>query len=159
VALLFYSTNYTPEKAQAEINRLLMSIGARRISFEYDTTRTVSGMTFTLDTPRGEQEYLLPVRRDRVSEVLRRQGVLRGMGSSGHRPDPALQHKHAASVAWRTLLEWLKVQAAIIETDQGAPDEIMLPYMLVPGSDGAGGRYTVYQQYSGDLALPSGSRS
>lgn len=69
------------------------------------------------------------------------------------RTDPLLQRQHADAVAWRTLLEWLKVQAAIIETEQAAPDEVMLPYMLVPSANGQ--RSTAYQQFA-QTALPAG---
>lgn len=155
---MFYATSYNPERAQAEISRLLLSIGARRISVEYNERRDVAGMSFTLDTSRGAQEFLLPLRTDRVLSVLKRQGVLKGLGAARRRADPDLQRRHTESVAWRTLLEWLKLQAAIIETEQGSADEIMLPYMLV-GADADGARYTVYEQFLGDRALPAAAGS
>ena len=143
MALLFWSTSYSPGRAQAEIQQLLLSIGARRISQEYSSTG-VAGMSFELETVSGRQEYLLPVRTDAVREVLRRHGVLRGAGQRG---STEIQRAHAESVAWRTLLEWLKVQAAIVETEQAAAAEVMLPYMLV-GGNGAGPRTTVYEQFT-----------
>lgn len=141
--LLFHTTTYKPERAQAEIQRVLLSMGARRISLEYAPGHVVTGMSFTLHTPQGEQEFMLPVRVDRVRETMRKQGIL-----VRSRPD-----EHSAAVAWRTLLEWVKVQLAIIETQQATPDEIMLPYMLVLNQ---GTRKSVYEQFTGSLALPEG---
>jgi hypothetical protein len=146
--LLYYTTEYKPERAQAEIQRLLLSIGARRISMEYDrVTRAVTGMSFSLESAVGEREYVLPVRTERVKATLKRQGVLKVS-----RPE-----QHAASVAWRTLLEWLKVQLAIIETQQAAPDEVMLPYLMVPDESGTGAR-SLYEQFADNRALGEGHR-
>ena len=153
MALLFYATNYSPARAQAEIQQSLLGIGARRISLEYRDKQVV-GMSFTLETPQGEREFLLPARVERVLDTLKRQGVLRG---AGRRPDVAVQHQHAMAVAWRTLLEWVKVQAAIAETRQAAADEIMLPYLVLEG-DGPGQRITLYEQFSANRALPEGGR-
>jgi len=147
MALLFYTTEYKPERAQAEIQKHLLGMGARRISMEYDKTRNVGGMSFTLETPAGEREFLLPARVDRVHETLERQGVLRW------RTDDGWSHAHA--VAWRTLLEWVKVQAALFDTHQAAADEIMLPYLLLE-SGAFGERWTLYEQFRADRALPAG---
>jgi hypothetical protein len=159
VALLFHTTEYSPERAQDEIMKLLRTIGARRISLEYSGSvgdTHVAGMSFSLATASGEQEFLLPVRVDQVQKVLARQGVLRG---GGRRPDPSVALKHARSVAWRTLLEWLKVQAAIIETEQAKADEVMLPYLLLGTANGEGSyRMTVYEQFARQAALPAGKR-
>ena len=155
MALLFYATVYKPERAQAEIQVLLRQMGARRITMEYEGPHTPipSGMGFSLATPQGERDFVLPVRVDRVLDTLKRQGVLRG---AGHRVDPIVQREHATAVAWRTLLEWVKVQAAIAETKQAAPDEIMLPYLLLPGQR-PGETSTLYEQFSADHALTAGN--
>lgn len=146
--LLFYTTEYKPERAQAEIQRLLLSIGARKISVEYHpTTRAVTGMSFELEAAVGRREYLLPVRTERVKAVLQKQHVLKST-----KPD-----EHAASVAWRTTLEWMKVQVAIIETQQAVADEVMLPYMLVADETGHG-RRPLYEQFAASPALPEGKR-
>jgi hypothetical protein len=155
MALLFYTTECKPERAQAEIQKMPRSMGARRITLEYEGPHTPipAGMGFTLETPQGEREFLLPARVDRVLDTLKRQSVLRG---AGQRSDPIVQREHAAAVAWRTLLEWVKVQAALAETNQATVDEIMLPYMLLAG-DRPGQHVTLYEQFSADRALPAGS--
>src|SRR5581483_10360581 len=101
MALLYYTTEYKPERARAEIQQQLLLLGARRISLEYDKQRRVVGMSFTLETPVGPREFLLPARADRVRATLERQGVLRWRTDEGV--------SHATAVAWRTLLEWVKV--------------------------------------------------
>ena len=137
MALLFHTTTYKPERAQAEIQRLLLSVGARKVSAEYERFQMV-GMSFVLETPRGEREFLLPVRPERVKAVLARQGLL-----IRSRAD-----QHAAAVAWRTMLEWLKVQLAIIETDQAAAAEVMLPYMIVETEGHA--QASLYEHFASD---------
>lgn len=154
--LMFYETSYNPEKAQAEIQRVLLSMGARRVTLDYDPTeRDIVGLSFRMETPAGDMEFQLPARIDRVFTTLKRQGVLKGIGGSGRRPDPARQRLHASSVAWRTLLEWIKLQLALVETDQAKADEIMLPYLVLnPGEDGQ--RVTVYEQFAAARQLPAG---
>src|SRR5262245_32286682 len=98
-------------------------------------------MSFELETARGSREFSLPVRVDKVKLTMTRQGVLR-------RRDPAA---HAASVAWRTMLEWLKVQLALIETQQAEAAEIFLPYLLLPAENGKA--RTLYETYSLERAL------
>lgn len=157
MALLYYTTEYSPDRAQAEIQKLLLTIGARRISLEYSGSSkapNVEAISFTLAVDgRGEQEYMLPARVDRVRDTLKRQGVLRG---SGRQVNLATQRAHGEAVAWRTLLEWLKVQAAMIETEQAEAPEVMLPYMLLEGERGQ--RVTVYEQFAATPMLPAGAR-
>ena len=156
MALLFYATSYSPDRALAEIQKVLLGLSARRISYEYDSTagrRRVAGISFSLEAAGFEREFLLPVRTERVKATLKRHGVLRG---AGRRVDEDAQQAHAESVAWRTLLEWIKVQAALIDTQQVTPVEVMLPYMLVDGPNGSGTRSTVYEAFEMQAALPAG---
>jgi hypothetical protein len=148
MALLFHTTEYKPGRAQAEIQRLLMSIQARSITLEYAADGSVNGMGFEIETPVGRRSYVLPVRTAEVKEVLAKQGVL--VRSRGD--------EHAAAVAWRTLLEWLKVQVAMMETHQAEPAEVMLPYMLVLDERGRNPR-PLYEQFKSDqAALGEGKR-
>jgi hypothetical protein len=147
MALLFHATVYKPVRAQAEIQRLLMRIQAHSITFEYAPSGAVNGMGFEIETPVGRRSYLLPVRTEQVKKVLAQQGVL-----VRNRAD-----EHAAAVAWRTLLEWLKVQVAMMETHQAEPAEVMLPYMLVADEHGKGAR-PLYEQFKGDHMLGEGKR-
>jgi len=151
--LLFHSTSYSPPRAQAEIQKQLLGMGARRISLEYDKGRNVSGMSFTLETPAGEQEFLLPARADRVKATLKRQGILRGVNLR-RAENLVAQDEHAQAVAWRTLLEWVKLQAALADTNQAEAAEIFLPYLLI--EDGCGSRVTVYEKFNAARALPDG---
>jgi len=148
MALLYYSTEYSPRRAQAEIQQSLIAHGARRISLEYDQGKII-GISFSIQTPAGERDFILPARVAGVRQVLKYQGVLRQRSDNGQ--------SHAEAVAWRTLLEWVKLQMALVETSQARLDEVMLPYMMID-SPNDGVRYTLYEAFSQNALPPPGAR-
>ena len=147
MALLYYSTEYSPRRAQAEIQQSLIGHGARRISLEYDQGKII-GISFSIQTPAGERDFILPARVAGVRQALKYQGVLRQRNDNGQ--------SHAEAVAWRTLLEWVKLQMALVETSQARLDEVMLPYMMID-SPNDGVRYTLYEAFSQNALPPPGA--
>lgn len=142
--ILCYSTTIDPAKSVAEIQRRLTRYGARAVMVENRDRRPVS-VSFLVDTAFGERPYRLPANVDGVLAALERER------RNGRVSRSQAAAEHAERVAWRIVLEWLKVQLAVIESGLVTLDQVMLPYMQV----GPAGE-TVYQAIrDARLALPS----
>lgn len=132
MAILNYTTSVAAEKTMGEINGLLAKAGARKIATDYDEDGEPSGLTFALEGPDGFAAFALPVRAERVLQVLTKD---RGV------PGKYKNIEQARRVAWRIIKTWLVAQLAIIETSMVTVEEVMLPYMV--STDGQ----TLYQAY------------
>ena len=129
--LLNYTTSVPVMRTVSEVQKQLVTAGARAIMAEYGADGEVTGLSFMVDGPLGRQGYNLPVNADRVEAVLQRQGV-----------SPRYQTpEHAQRVAWRILKDWIEAQLALLETEMVTLDQVMLPYMRT--DDGR----TVYELY------------
>lgn len=126
----------------AEITRRLVEHGATQVLQNYDQGRVV-GLAFALPTPRGVQQYRLPVDIAAVEKVM-------GAYRSGI-PPRYQTTEQAERVGWRILKDWIEAQLAIVATQMVTVDEVLLPYMLLDGD-------TIYQHYlSAQLAIGPGS--
>lgn len=141
--LLNYSTTVSADKTVAEMQRLLAKAGAKQVMAEYDDGRP-TGLTFTIETPRGLAAFTLPVRTERVLAVISRHGSVI--------PGRYQTHAQAERIAWRIGKDWLEAQLAIVETEMVTLDQVMLPYMR--SRDGS----TLYELYtSGGLPQLGGA--
>lgn len=144
--LLNYTTTVDAVRTASEMQGILAKAGARQIMLEYGAGGRPLGVAFSIETPHGMRQYVLPVSTVKVAQVMKAYG-------SGVPPryqnDP-----QAERVAWRILKDWLEAQLALISTEMVSLDQVMLPYMS------AGGGRTVYDLYlDQQLALPSGAAS
>lgn len=143
MSLLNYTTQVSVHKTMAEVQRMLVTAGAKRIMNTYDDEQHPEGVAFTVETAHGERSFLLPVNAEAVEIVLRRQRV----------PNRYQGREQAERVAWRIIKDWLEAQLAIIATEMVGLDQIMLPFMA--GPDGR----TMWESYvDQQLALPTGER-
>lgn len=141
--ILNYTTEVAASRTVGQIQDILAKAGAAQILAEYDRGRVIA-LSFTVITPTGPQAFTLPVRPEQVRAVLLRQKV-----------QPRYQTlEHAERVGWRIVLDWIKAQLAIIQTEMVTLDEVMLPYMRT--DDGS----TMYDRYleHGQRLLEAGSR-
>lgn len=116
--LLNYTTTMTVEKIVAKIQSQLVKAGARGVASAYSEDGHLTGMSFFVRTPYGEQAYSLPANIDRVRAVLLRQKVQPRYSTVDH----------SARVAWKILHDWMSAQLALIETETVGLDQVMLPY-------------------------------
>jgi hypothetical protein len=103
------------------ITKMLVSHGARQLTYEYDGEGRVSGLAFSLSTPRGMVPIKLPARVEKVAHLMETQ----------HAPgwrDP----EQAYRTAWKNLHDWVAAQMALLETEMVKLEEVFLPYMLTP---------------------------
>lgn len=146
MAIKNYTTDVPVNKTVSEIHLLLADHGAKRILFDYGNDSKVTAISFTIDTPQGEQAVRLPANTDMVREVLRRQK--RNPRSRVQIDD---SQEQAERVAWRIVKDWLAAQLAILETEMVTVQQVFLPYFL----DRQG--RTLYEVYSsGALMLEDG---
>jgi hypothetical protein len=131
--LLNYTTTVSAHKTAAEVQRLLISGGARAVLAEYEAEE-ITALSFVVATPLGQRSYRLPVNADKVLAVLTAEGV-----EARYRTED-----QAHRVAWRIVKDWLEAQLAIIRSEMVTFDQVMLPYMHTDPSRST----TVYQLYT-----------
>lgn len=139
--LLNYTTQIRALKTSAEVQEILARAGASGVATEYTDGRPVA-VAFRATTPFGPREFVLPIHRDKVLAVLRRQKV----------QPKYLTLDQAERVAWRIVKDWVEAQLAIIQTEMVTLDQVMLPYMRTDGGE------TVFERYQrNQLLLEPGS--
>ena len=121
-----YTTSVSAERTIGEIMEILAPKGAREILTAYDDSGQVSGLSWTVDTPRGKLTFRLPLNLEAVRRTLAEQSEAgRGVKKSQTTLD------HARKVAWRTIKDWIDAQMALLETEQVEFEQIFLPYLVV----------------------------
>jgi hypothetical protein len=123
VPLLNYTTTIDVNKTLGEIQKSLVTHGARKIMYDYDDDGHIQALCFQIATKSGDRGIKLPANVPSIYEVLKRQ---KKVGKIKTNPD----YNQAERVAWRIIKDWLEAQMAILETQMVQIDEIFLPYML-----------------------------
>lgn len=144
--LLNYTTKVEAGKTAAEILGILARIGASRSSISYGADQVPIALEFVISTEAGEMMFRLPSRVESVYQILYddwNNGKL--SGSYATRP-------HATRVAWRILKDWVEAQVALIQTRMVKPEEIMLPFHVLPEGNGL----TMFEAFVARKALPPG---
>ena len=148
MAIKNYTTDVPVNKTVSEIHLLLADHGAKRILFDYGTDSKITAISFTIDTPQGEQAVRLPANAERVRAVLHQQRINQRNGSRSQIDD---SQEQAERVAWRIVKDWLAAQLAILETEMVTVQQVFLPYFLNRQGQ------TLYEVYiSGALMLEDG---
>ena len=126
--ILNYTTKVNVYRTISEIEATLAEHGATMILKQYGNDKKIAALSFTLETPVGQQPIRLPANVDAVKKVLERQKV-------------KADNDQAERVAWRILKDWVEAQMAILEAEMVTMDEIFMPYMLIDG------QRTLYEAY------------
>jgi hypothetical protein len=136
--LLNYTTEIPASRTAGEIQHLLATAGAKRVSIDYDDDGQPKGVMFDVMTVAGRQAFTLPVHVDKILAVMEKAyDSGERWAKRGGRPDRA----QARRTGWRIVLDWTQAQLAIIRTEMVTLDEVMLPYMHIEGPDSP----TVYE--------------
>lgn len=147
MAIKNYTTDVPVNKTVSEIHLILADHGAKRILFDYGADSKVTAISFTIETPTGEQAVRLPANVERVREVLRQQ---KNNPRNRNRSQIDDSQDQAERVAWRIVKDWLAAQLAILETEMVDVQQVFLPYFLNRQGQ------TLYEVYSsGALMLES----
>lgn len=147
MAIKNYTTDIPVNKTVSEIHLMLADHGAKRILFDYGADSKVTAISFTIDTPSGEQAVKLPANADRVREVLRQQ---KNSPRNRNRSQIDDSQEQAERVAWRIVKDWLAAQLAILETEMVTVQQVFLPYFLNRQGQ------TLYEVYSAGALMLEG---
>lgn len=134
MALLNYTTTIDIHKTLGEIQKSLVSHGARKLMYDYDGEGHIQALCFVIMTPDGERGIKLPANVSAIFEVLKQQ---KKAGKIKTNPD----YSQSERVAWRIIKDWIESQMAILESQMVQFEEVFLPYMI----NGKG--QTFYQAY------------
>jgi hypothetical protein len=152
-----YTTKVPASQTVTECQSALAAAGADTVSVHFDDGQP-SGLSFTLRTPHGTRNFILPVNIDGVHAMLTaldNAGKLPPPGGGPGRGRGLYQSRdHAARVAWRVLKDWIEANLARIAARMATLDEVMLPYLVV--DDGERTLWQAYQDRSPALELTTG---
>lgn len=101
------------------ITKVLVSHGARSISFEYGEAGQAVGLTFAIQTQAGMMGIKLPARIDKVARVMENQ-----------RAEGWRNSQQVYRTAWKNIHDWIEAQMALLETEMVKLEEVFLPYMV-----------------------------
>lgn len=117
----------------SNLQKTLVTHGAKQILFDYDNDGKVKAIAFKVDFKGKSLPIQLPANIDKVRIVLDNQGFYK---------------VDAYRVGWKNINDWIEAQLALIETEQATLPQVFLPYIV----DGSG--KTLYSQFeNGQLAL------
>lgn len=119
--LLNYTTTIDIHKTLGEIQKILVSHGARKIMYDYSDDGHILALIFQINTSEGSRGIKLPSNVESVYQILLHEPKC---------PKANKTYEQAEKVAWRTIKDWVEAQMAILEWNMVKIDEIFLPYML-----------------------------
>jgi hypothetical protein len=124
MALLNYTTSIDVHKTLGEIQKILVSHGARKLMYDYDGNGRIQALCFSIITHDGERGIKLP------ANVKAAQRVLEKQKAANRKQVIKTDYDQAERVAWRIIKDWVEAQMAILETQMVEFEEVFLPYMV-----------------------------
>lgn len=120
-----YTSSVAADKSVLDIERILIALGARNISKEYDGFGKVDAISFSIPSPHGEGviPFKLPAKREPIKKLFLQQY---------RRPSSAqieIATQQADRTAWKNVKEWVDLQATMIKLEQVEFLEVFMPYI------------------------------
>ena len=125
MAILNYTTSKSADSTIAEIQKILIKHGCRKISIDYDEDGNASNLTFTGVFKGQSVFYSLPCNFDKVHAILLKQTNDKRYNTK----------EQSIRTGWRILKDWIEAQMAIVETEMVELSEVFLPYMITRGGE------------------------
>jgi hypothetical protein len=110
-----------------EIQQLLAENGATGIMFEYDGQGKLKDVFFRIEVAGKQLPFRLPAKPQHVYDAL-----FAGMQYENRLKEERM--KKAERIAWRICKLWLEAQITHINLDQAKPQEVFLPYLVMPNN-------------------------
>ena len=129
--MLPYSTGVAVSKTVAEIQAMLVAMGAKGVQFNYNGQGEITTVLFLINSKCGDIGYQLPIDTDRAYEAMKKLIIKRSYKN----------REQAQRVAWRAVRNWLEAQMALMKINMVEAEQVFLPYMKT--TDGG----TVYDHY------------
>lgn len=123
--ILNYTTTKSADATLAEIQKILVKHGCRKITVDYDQDGNPSNLTFMSVFNQQSIYYSLPCNFDKIHRVLIKQAVRR-------------EHKtkeQAIRTGWRIIKDWIEAQMAFVETEMVDLAEVFMPYIITRGGE------------------------
>jgi hypothetical protein len=142
-----YTTEVPLEQTIMEIQQLLSQNGATGIAFDYDGRGKLKAVFFKIVFEGKELPFRLPAKPEQVYEALHASAP-----PHNHRRYGDQWRRDSERIAWRVCKLWLEAQITHINLDQVKPQEVFLPYLVMPNNR------TLYETMEENkFLLPSGS--
>lgn len=138
--ILNYTTSIDAFKTVGEVQKILVSHGAKSISIDYDDDGNPAALTFLVQLSGDWVNFRLPSNW---------QGVRRRLEKDRKVQVRFKTDEQAIRVSWRILKNWVEAQMAIIEAELAELPEVFLPYVV--RDDGQ----TLYKAIQNDRKLLS----
>jgi hypothetical protein len=139
---LNYTTKISARITAGECVQILADAGAEAVALQYHEGAPV-GLIFTIATPGGRADFVMPVDVAAMRKVLRA-ADFESLHTSSARLADLRSERHAANVAWRVVKDWLEANVALIAAQMVTLDGVMLPYLQLKSG---GTLLDEYRQY------------
>ncbi len=125
------TTQVSASKTAGEVMALLVAVGAKQITVQYDDCARVSGMAFVLIVNGTVLAFALPARIAPVFQTMWDRGYKAAKYKRNYDTEERRRStmEQAERVAWRQLLRWAQAQIAMIQTGMVHTSEVFLPYL------------------------------
>jgi len=144
-----FSTGVGVSQTIAEIEKILLAIGAESIVKQYHGDSRVKSIAFQIQINEEKKGFMLPANVENVITIFKI------YQAEWHLPKDEFKLKEQAErVAWRIIKDWLHAQLSLIQVGQAQPEQIFLPYMW----DGKRTLYEALKERNFNLALPERER-
>lgn len=101
----------------SEIEKQLITHGAKQVVRDYDGKGRVTAIAFVVEVKGKPVAIRLPARFDRVESIFKEQGLR-------YQPDQPYR------TAWATIRDWVTAQMALIDWEMVKMQEVFLPYAI-----------------------------
>jgi hypothetical protein len=118
--ILSYTTKVAPKRTALELQGLLATKGAERVSVYYDKAGEPVALEFVIRVQEEPVHFKLPCNVDGVQRALLRSKLHYSKQTK----------EHARSVAWRIVKTWVEAQLAVVDSNQADLAEVFLPYVI-----------------------------
>lgn len=123
MSIRFYTSDIEPSRTAAEIQKILSSAGARRITTTFDDSMSVRGIEFVLEIDGVPHGFQIEPDVDGMHRALQEDE-----DATGRRETEA----QARRTAWRVAKEWLNMQLAFRACNQAPLDKLLLGFGVTP---------------------------
>jgi hypothetical protein len=119
--ILNYTTKIDAYKTIYEIQKILSSKGANKITIDNDNRGLPIALTFCIYMNDFQTAFCLPCNFN---------GVLKAMKKNNKVANSFCNEDQALRVGWRIIKDWVEAQMAIVESELADLAEVFLPYAI-----------------------------
>jgi hypothetical protein len=119
-----YTSEVPADRSITEIERVLITLGARNIMKEYDGFGKVSSIAFSIP----KEDVIVPIKLPAKTEAIKNL-FLKEYKTAPSKDAIEKTTKQAERTAWKNIHEWVQLQATMIKLEQVEFMEVFMPYI------------------------------